>query len=92
METFIMTAENSTGYINITSLSPKDDIMDLNTKINLVYRPLILTLGTVGNILSLVTMTHGPLKKVSTCFYLAILSFAGKIFQIYSDLYLGTHH
>ena len=41
-----------------------------------IVRPTIIVFGTIGNILSFVIMRKGTLKKVSTCFYMAMLALA----------------
>ena len=45
--------------------------------IHVVSRPLIILLGTVGNLLTFYVMRRrGSLKHVSTCFYMSILALA----------------
>ena len=39
-------------------------------------RPVIIVGGTVGNLLTFCVMRRGSMKKVSTCFYMAILALA----------------
>ena len=45
-------------------------------------RPVLIVGGTVGNLLTFCVMRRGSMKKVSTCFYMAILALAdtGRIF------------
>ena len=53
------------------------------TRLMQVYiRPIIIVGGTVGNLLTFCVMQRGSMKKVSTCFYMAILALAdtGKYF------------
>ena len=38
--------------------------------------PVILFVGTIGNLLSFIVMQRGSLKKSSTCFYMAMLAVA----------------
>ena len=38
--------------------------------------PIIIVLGTIGNLLTFVVMRRGSLKHSSTCFYMAILALA----------------
>ena len=47
------------------------------TRLMQVYiRPIIIVGGTVGNLLTFCVMRRGSMKKVSTCFYMAILALA----------------
>ena len=38
--------------------------------------PLILVIGTIGNVLTFIVMRRGSLKHSSTCFYMAVLAIA----------------
>lgn len=44
--------------------------------VNVVCRPIIIVIGTVGNMLAFFVMRRGSLQKVSTCFYMSILALA----------------
>ena len=44
--------------------------------IQVIGRPPIILLGTVGNLLTFFTMQRGSLKNLPTCFYMAILALA----------------
>ena len=44
--------------------------------LNLVIRPVLILLGTIGNGLSFYIMRQGSLKKMSTCFYLSVIAMA----------------
>ena len=47
------------------------------TRLMQVYiRPVLIVGGTVGNLLAFCVMRRGSMKKVSTCFYMAILALA----------------
>ena len=47
------------------------------TRLMQIYiRPVIIVGGTVGNLLTFCVMRRGSMKKVSTCFYMAILALA----------------
>lgn len=48
--------------------------------------PVIIVLGTVGNILSFIVMMQREMRKSSTCFYLAILAIADTIILYVSGL------
>ena len=52
------------------------DYYELRRKLLVAIRLILLILGTFGNVLSFVIMRRGSLKKVSTCFYMAILALA----------------
>ena len=55
------------------------------TRLMHVYiRPVLIVGGTVGNLLTFCVMRRGSMKKLSTCFYMAILALAdtGKYFII----------
>ena len=44
--------------------------------LQLIIRPILIVFGTIGNSLTFVIMRRGSLKKVSTCFYMTILTIA----------------
>ena len=44
--------------------------------LDVIIRPILIVLGTYGNAVSFYIMRRGSLKKVSTCFYMAILAIA----------------
>ena len=76
---------NSEEYGNWTAvLSPSDLVKteeeDYNEEIvrliQVVGRPPIIVLGTIGNLLTFFTMQRGSLKHLSTCFYMVILALA----------------
>ena len=47
------------------------------TRLMQVYiRPVLIVGGTLGNLLAFCVMRRGSMKKVSTCFYMAILALA----------------
>ena len=49
---------------------------DIVRMIQIIGRPPIIILGTLGNVLTFLTMQGGSLKNLSTCFYMAILALA----------------
>ena len=73
---------NSVYYIqsNTTEkiIPNADDILDEETArlLQVFIRPILVVLGTYGNALSFYIMRRGSLKKVSTCFYMAMLAIA----------------
>ena len=54
----------------------KDNNEEIVRLIQVIGRPPIIILGTVGNLLTFFTMQRGSLKNLSTCFYMAILALA----------------
>ena len=66
-----------------TETAQEDGYDDEETvrKIQVIGRPPIIVMGTIGNILTFLTMQRGSLKSTSTCFYMAILALAdtGKV-------------
>ena len=53
-----------------------DDNEGIVRMIQVIGRPPIIALGTIGNLLAFVTMQTGSLKYMSTCFYMAVLGLA----------------
>ena len=42
----------------------------------IVWNGIVIILGSIGNIVSLVVLRSGELKKISTCFYMSVLAMA----------------
>ena len=64
-------------FVGATKIPNNDD--DLKEKVRMVHviaRPTLVTVGTIGNILSFYVMRRGSLKTVSTCFYMSALAIA----------------
>ena len=59
-------SKNSSFYYN--------DGEQIGRLITLVCYPIIILVGTVGNILTFFMMQRGSLKESSTCFYMAVLA------------------
>ena len=53
-----------------------DEDEEIVRMIQVIGRPPIIVLGTIGNLLTFFTMQRGSLKHLSTCFYMAILALA----------------
>ena len=53
------------------NVDPHEEIVRM---MQVVGRPPIIVLGTIGNLLTFITMQRGSLRNLSTCFYMAILS------------------
>ena len=76
---------NNKYYDNWTFVQLPSDLMqpeeeDNNEQIvrmiQIIARPPIIILGTIGNLLTFFTMQRGSLRSMSTCFYMAILALA----------------
>ena len=42
--------------------------------INIIVRPFLIGIGTIGNMMAFFVMQGGSLRKVSTCFYMSVLA------------------
>ena len=49
----------------------KNEIVKL---IQVIFRPILITVGTVGNCLTIYIMRRTSLKYLSTCFYMVVLA------------------
>lgn len=49
---------------------------EMTRMIQLYGRPPIISLGSIGNVITFIVMQRGSLRKVSTCFYMAMLALA----------------
>ena len=56
--------------------------------INIIVRPFLIGIGTIGNMMAFFVMQGGTLRKVSTCFYMSVLALVdtGKLFLSYMVL------
>ena len=80
-KTYFPGGENKTditGYENSTGDSYSDSNHDyeISRWINTITYPVLIIFGTMGNVVRFVVMQRGPLRNVSTCFYMAILALA----------------
>ena len=63
--------------INIPEVTSSDSTARVvNRFLNLIICPILIIFGNYGNAVSFYIMRRGSLKKVSTCFYMAILALA----------------
>ena len=77
---------DSTGFINIFNnvstqhMVSKETIKWTSAEvariIQIIYRPILIIAGTVGNGLTIFIMRKTSLKHLSTCFYMVVLAFA----------------
>ena len=69
-----------TDYMNWTVMNEEEDggdsehVMEAYRMIVVVVVPVIIVLGTLGNVLSFIVMRRRLLRYVSTCFYKSILA------------------
>ena len=74
---YLTTADN----VNLnSSADTEDDLYDKEWEmakiVILSTFPVILVIGTIGNVLTFIVMQRGSLKHSSTCFYMAMLAVA----------------
>ena len=67
---------NFSTFANDSELDDVDPHEEIVRMMQLIARPPIIILGTIGNLLTFFTMQRGSLKHVSTCFYMGILGLA----------------
>ena len=85
-------SENSTEFRILTTVEEAvDPNQEVVRTIQVIGRPPIIVLGTLGNLLTFFAMQRGSLKNMSTLFYMAILALAdtGKSHQHFSFLELS---
>ena len=69
--------ENSTDLVLSTTVEEEEDPnREIVRMIQVIGRPPIILVGTVGNLLTFFAMQRGSLKNMSTLFYMAILALA----------------
>ena len=66
----------SSTFTNNTGQDDVDPYEEIVRMIEVISRPPIILLGSIGNLLIFIVMRRGSLKHVSTCFYMAILGLA----------------
>ena len=62
--------------LNATETPVYNENKEVARVIEVFIRPILFIFGTYGNAVSFYIMRRGSLKKVSTCFYMAILAIA----------------
>ena len=72
---------NASANINTTSETNQIDGNDDGDRqiagiLVITTFPIILAIGTIGNVLTFIVMQRGSLKHSSTCFYMAMLALA----------------
>ena len=88
METELVSNYSSTdftGYYNLTGNTTEAVIGEETSKwtseeiarlIQVAVRPILIVIGTIGNLLTIYIMSRTSLKDVSSCFYMSILALA----------------
>ena len=88
METELVSNYSSTdfiGYYNLTGSTTEAVIGEEISKrtseeiarlIQIIVRPILIVIGTIGNLLTFYIMRRTSLKDVSSCFYMSILALA----------------
>ena len=70
--------ENISNALNSTIFNVSDDYInddgEIGRMLTLVVYPVIIIVGTFGNLVTFIVMQKGSLKHSSTCFYMAILA------------------
>ena len=76
---------STTGYFNSSQMTtlPNDGKEtskwfneEITRLIQLITRPILVIVGSIGNILTFYIMRRTSLKNVSSCFYMAVLALA----------------
>ena len=68
---FLHVQNTTTNYENFFEILEGQETARM---IEIIITPIILTVGSVGNIMSFIILRSGDLKKISTCFYMSILA------------------
>ena len=67
--------ENDTAMLHLSEIYENDEtVKQISRVLVLSTFPVILLVGTIGNLLTFIVMQRGSLKHSSTCFYMAILA------------------
>ena len=80
--TFSYSVTNSTEYYNSSEKgTPVEESFQWTSEeiariIQIIVRPILIIIGTIGNCLTLYIMRKTSLKNVSSCFYMSILALA----------------
>ena len=69
---------STVGNLNGTAVNQTSEVFsaEVARMIIITTFPVIILVGTIGNLLTFFTMQRGSLKQSSTCFYMAILALA----------------
>ena len=84
-KTLIFSATYYTRYLNSSEITTKPTVdkeifkwtdAEIARLIQIIIRPILVVFGTAGNVLTVYIMRATSLKKVSSCFYMALLALA----------------
>ena len=69
-------SETFSEEFNYSTITDYYDYYDyeMGRLIILIFYPVIIIVGTIGNLLTFIVMQKGSLKHSSTCFYMAVLA------------------
>ena len=84
MEVSLSTSSPFTTLLNDVNVSDGNDSrqsednydreVEIGRTIIIISYPIIILIGTIGNVLTFIVMRRGLLKDSSTCFYMAVLA------------------
>ena len=75
--TAVLADTTSENYLDSTSVNISHTTdLEIVQMVIIVTFPVILVIGSTGNVLTFVVMQRGSLKHSSTCFYMAMLAVA----------------
>ena len=85
----IWTSTSNISELLSTSLNDsgqQDLLVKIKEMIWFILHPILIILGTFGNVLVFIVMRRGSLKNVSTCFYMSILALADTGISIFRNV------
>ena len=79
------------SYSTINDYTDHSDY-EMGRLITVILFPVIVVLGTIGNLLTFIVMRRGSLKHSSTSFYMAVLALSdsSKYFTLFNQTYLDN--
>ena len=87
-------SENISEEFNYSTINDYTDYSDyeMGRLITVIFYPVIIIVGTIGNLLTFIVMQRGSLKHSSTCFYTAVLALSdtSKYFALFNQTYLDN--
>ena len=72
----ILNTSTTEDPLNAAETPVSDDNREVARLVQVFMRPILIIFGTYGNAMSFYIMRRGSLKKLSTCFYMAMLAIA----------------
>ena len=89
----VTNSENISQAFNLSTLSDYDlSEFEIDRLITIIFLPLIIIVGTIGNFITFIVMQKGSLKHSSSCFYMAVLSLSdtSMYFTLFNQTYLDN--